>query len=129
MFQVENKDDCWKLKWDSPLYVKIGGQRDIENTLVYLMICLNTESEISFIDQMLANFELKLTDYLDQRQRLIKFDVQEEDTSSISGSAKKRVDSGPLPQFEFSLRFCHSRSKFQERLIKDMEALILKENE
>ena len=46
------------------------------------MICFNTESEISFIDQMLANFELRLSDYMDQRQRIVKFDVQEEGIST-----------------------------------------------
>eukprot|EP00350_Pseudokeronopsis_sp_OXSARD2_P003302 CAMPEP_0170558960 /NCGR_PEP_ID=MMETSP0211-20121228/39291_1 /TAXON_ID=311385 /ORGANISM="Pseudokeronopsis sp., Strain OXSARD2" /LENGTH=39 /DNA_ID= /DNA_START= /DNA_END= /DNA_ORIENTATION= len=39
--------------------------------MIYLIICINTESEISFLDQMIANYELKLIDYTDQRSRII----------------------------------------------------------
>jgi hypothetical protein len=42
------------LTWNDSLSVPLK-QREINDTCVYVMVCINTESEISFIDTMLAN--------------------------------------------------------------------------
>ena len=44
-----------KLVWDQPFFIKIGDQKDLSTTSVYMMICFNTQSEISFIDKMLSD--------------------------------------------------------------------------
>jgi len=79
------------------------------------MIMFNTEAEISFIDQMMGNFELKMGDYLDQRQRSVKFDVKEEEQSALLSDGQNapfEISSELLPKFHFKLRFCYSRVKF-----------------
>ena len=44
-----------KLVWDQPFFIKIGDQRDLASTSVYMMLCFNTQTEISFIDKMLSD--------------------------------------------------------------------------
>ena len=42
--------DLVEITWNKPLYFKLSNSRDPSTFSVYLMFCLNTESEISFID-------------------------------------------------------------------------------
>lgn len=52
---VERKEEgVVDLEWEDTLYVAVGGERDLENTQVYLIICVNTEPEISYLDRMIA---------------------------------------------------------------------------
>jgi len=101
------------------------------DTTVYLIVCINTESEISYIDPMIANvflllphlhqFEMKVHDYMDQRSRQSQFDL--DDATLVELSESKPT------QFSFQLRYSHCRVKFQETLLQDLEALLEKENE
>lgn len=119
--------DYLKLVWDQQIFVKLGpAQRDLTETSIYIMLCVNTEDEISFIDKMLANFEIKMGEYVDQRQRVVKLDVVEENSVEASRSDLSSAD---IPQFVVSVRLCYSRVKFQESLIADLSALIVKEHE
>ncbi len=43
-----------KLSWPDAIYLPLK-QRNLKDTCVYVMVCVNTESEISFLDTMLAN--------------------------------------------------------------------------
>ena len=48
--------DTIDIVWNKPLYFKINNpSRDPTQYQVFLMICLNSESEISFIDKMIGN--------------------------------------------------------------------------
>ena len=49
----------------APIHVPIGNKRDIAATSVFLILCLNTQEEISFLDPMIANFEIKTHEYMD----------------------------------------------------------------
>jgi hypothetical protein len=43
--------DTIEITWNKPLYFKLSNpQRDPSHYQIFLMICLNTEQEISFID-------------------------------------------------------------------------------
>ena len=48
------------LSWPDTMYLPVK-QRDLKEQSVYLMVSLNTEAEISFIDTMLANVSALLT--------------------------------------------------------------------
>ena len=52
-FGTYNKNEG-VLTWNESLSVPLK-QRDLNEICVYVMVCINTESEISFIDTMLAN--------------------------------------------------------------------------
>lgn len=43
-----------QLTWNDSIYLPLK-QRNLEETSVYVMVCVNTESEISFLDTMIAN--------------------------------------------------------------------------
>jgi hypothetical protein len=43
-----------KLTWPDTIYLPLK-QRSFHDTCVYVMVCINTEPEISFLDTMLAN--------------------------------------------------------------------------
>lgn len=48
--------DTIEITWNKPLYFKLSNpSRDPSNYQIFLMICLNTETEISFIDLMIGN--------------------------------------------------------------------------
>ena len=49
----------------APIHVPIGNKRDLNLTSVFMLLCMNMESEISFIDPMMANFEIKTNEYRD----------------------------------------------------------------
>ena len=52
-FGTYNKNER-VLTWNESLNVPLK-QRDLNETYVYVMVCINTEAEISFIDTLLAN--------------------------------------------------------------------------
>lgn len=56
-FGTPNVDgETVEITWNKPLYFKLQNpSKDPESFIVYLMFCLNTEAEISFIDQMVGN--------------------------------------------------------------------------
>ena len=43
----------------------------LNELVVYILICLNTEDELSYIDRILyeCEFKIKASDYLDQREK------------------------------------------------------------
>jgi len=43
-----------QLTWNDAIHLPLK-QRNLEETCVYVMVCINTENEISFLDTMVAN--------------------------------------------------------------------------
>jgi hypothetical protein len=43
-----------QLEWQDAIFLPLK-QRDFSETSIFVMVCINTEAEISFIDTMLAN--------------------------------------------------------------------------
>ena len=48
--QRNSTSNYLKLVWNQSFFIKIGDHRDISSTSVYMMVCFNTQAEISFID-------------------------------------------------------------------------------
>jgi len=51
-----------QLEWQDAIFLPLK-QRDLSETSIFVMVCINTEAEISFIDTMLANVKNYPFDY------------------------------------------------------------------
>jgi hypothetical protein len=48
--------DSVEIVWNKPVYLKLTNpSKPLASYMLYLMVCLNSEDEISFIDQMIGN--------------------------------------------------------------------------
>lgn len=95
--------------------------------VIVILICINTEDELSYIDRMLyeCEFTLAAEEYLDQREK--QFDMKLKYSGEDEGSQAE--EKGEQPLLKLTARFCYSKIKFIESLISDLEALTNKEKE
>ena len=90
----------------------------LEEMIIFIMVCINTEEELSFIDRILYECEFKLTseEYLDQREK--QFDMKLNYSGEDEGS--EAANKGEEPLIKLTARFVYSRIKFIESLITDL---------
>ncbi|CDW89014.1 UNKNOWN [Stylonychia lemnae] len=74
------------IEWEESIYVKVGNDKDVASTQIYIIICINNEKEISYLDKMISTYEMNLIDYSDQRSRMIQYDVEDENKIGERGS-------------------------------------------
>jgi hypothetical protein len=100
---------------------------DLEEMVIFILVCINTEDELSYIDRILYECEFKLTaeEYLDQREK--QFDMKLNYSGEDEGS--QAAEKGEQPLIKLTARFCYSKIKFIESLITDLQALTNKEKE
>eukprot|EP00347_Sterkiella_histriomuscorum_P001758 403370798 len=125
---IESESGSIDIEWDEQIFVKVGNDKDVENCQIYIIVCINTESEISYLDKMISTYEMNLQDYSDQRSRMIQYDVEDENKIGNRNPSIPK-DQLNLPKFSFQIRFCYSRVLFQQGLLMDLAALIDKEFE
>lgn len=56
---IENAEgDSFDIEWEEQIFVKVGNDRDVSNCQIYIIISINTESEISYLDKMIATVSI-----------------------------------------------------------------------
>ena len=119
-------------KLKTPKGVQEGDDVADEITL-FLLVCLQTEDEKSFLDEILFESEIKINQsHLDQREKqedLKLNSTAEEDNEADITEAQPEVPEEDQAILKLQIRFCYSQVMFVESLLKDLRALLQKEQE
>ena len=108
--------------------LKVEGKGQDDEITLYVLVCINTEEELSYADEIVFEAELKVdSEYFDQREKQLDLKL------NLAG-----VDEPMFPDEEsqknkavlkLAMRFCFSKITFLESLLSDLNALTSKEQE